>query len=474
MFPEFKPSPQQAKAIGKISTFLNQEEEKFFLLGGYAGTGKSTVIFQIVEKLLHQRIQVVLTAPTNKAVGVLKAIALRAGFLSKGGTTFGQKSLAASKGLSVDCMTIHQLLGLGMLNKKNKKVLGTIKSTQLPFYDVVFLDECSMVSQELWDCIQKEFSKNILSSQPKLILMGDPAQLNPVNEKKSPTFAVKNRAILTQVVRQSDSPILNFINLTRQATDDNDKIFLPHSSFDFEASNNKYGTFKVSQPTLLSMAIKKISESFDQLPDSFRVLCWTNKKVDYYNRLIRAAIYGQNTPRFLPGERLITKEPIVAPDQKTVMFPTSTEITVKEATIDMHDGYQVWILNVVDDEQKLQEIFVLHEKETKRYSTELERHLKNALNNSYLWKKYYKLKEKFAQVKNCYALTIHNAQGSTFESGGIDGDDLFSRLLIKEKDKSQWQETLKEYHRLWYVAASRFQKRILFTAPDKNKVKALM
>jgi len=450
---EFKPTPQQKQAIGKILAFLSQEEENFFLLGGYAGTGKSTVIFQIVEKLLHQRIQVVLTAPTNKAVGVLKAI-------------------AASKGLNVDCMTIHQLLGLGMLNKKNKKVLGTIKATQLPFYDVVFLDECSMVSQELWDCIQKEFSNNLLSSERKLILMGDPAQLNPVNENKSPTFAVKNRAILTQVVRQSDSPILNFINLTRQATDDNDQIFLPHSSF--QASNKSNGTFKVSQQTLLSMAIKNIQEDFDQLPDCFRVLCWTNKRVDYYNRLIRAAIYGQNTPRFLPGERLITKEPIVAPDQKTVMFPTSTEITVKEATIDMYDGYQVWILNVVDDEQKLQEIFVLHEKELQRYSIELERHLKNALNNSSLWKKYYRLKEKFAQIKNCYALTIHNAQGSTFESGGIDGDDLFSRLLIKEKDKSQSQETLKEYHRLWYVAASRFQKRILFTTPNKNKISALM
>lgn len=454
MFPEFKPSQQQAKAIGKISTFLNQEEEKFFLLGGYAGTGKSTVIFQIVEKLLHQRIQVVLTAPTNKAVGVLKAI-------------------AASKELNVDCMTIHQLLGLGMLNKKNKKVLTQVKSTQLPFYDIVFLDECSMVSQELWDCIQKEFSKNILSYQPKLILMGDPAQLNPVNEKKSPTFAVKNRAILTQVVRQAtDSPIFNFINLTRQATDDNSQIFLPHSSF--ETLNKSNGTFKVSQTTLLSVAIKKISESFDDNPDCFRVLCWTNKRVDYYNRLVRATIYGHNSLCFLPGERLITKEPVVAPDQKTVLFPTSTEIIVKEATIDVYDGYQVWILKVADDEQKVQEIFVLHEKELQRYSTELERHLKNALKNSYLWKKYYRLKEKFAQVKNCYALTIHNAQGSTFESGGIDGDDLFSRLLIKEKDKSQWQETLKEYHRLWYVAASRFQKRILFTTPNKNKVKVLM
>lgn len=453
MFNEFKPTAQQAQAIGKISIFLNQEE-KFFLLAGYAGTGKSTVIFQIVEKLLHQRIQVVLTAPTNKAVGVLKAI-------------------TASKNLSVDCMTIHQLLGLGMLNKKNKKVLTQVKSTQLPFYDIVFLDECSMVSQELWDCIQKEFSKNILSYQPKLILMGDPAQLNPVNEKKSPTFAVKNRAILTQVVRQAtDSPIFNFINLTRQATNDNNQIFLPHSSF--ETLNKSNGTFKVSQTTLLSVAIKKISESFDDNPDCFRVLCWTNKRVDYYNRLVRATIYGHNSLRFLPGERLITKEPVVAPDQKTVLFPTSTEIVVKKATIDVYDGYQVWILKVVDDEQKVQEIFVLHEKELQRYSKELERRLKDALNNSYLWKKYYRLKEKFAQVKNCYALTIHNAQGSTFESGGIDGDDLFSRLLIKEKDKSFWQETLKEYHRLWYVAASRFQKRILFTTPNKNKVKALM
>ncbi len=88
----FALKPQQEKALDKLRIFL-QESANFFLLCGYAGTGKSTIVFQIVRELIAARKRVVLTAPTNKAVGILS-------------------KLAAENGLtSLTCMTVHQMLG---------------------------------------------------------------------------------------------------------------------------------------------------------------------------------------------------------------------------------------------------------------------------------------------------------------------------------------------------------------------------
>ncbi len=66
----------------------------------------------------------------------------------------------------------------------------------------------------------------------------------------------------------------------------------------------------------------------------------------------------------------------------------------------------------------------------------------------------------FAEVDNCYSLTVHNSQGSTFEQGVIDSQDLLKRLYVGDESE---QKKLKEYHRLWYVGSSRMQKKLLFT-----------
>ena len=95
----FTLKPQQQQAIDKLRSFLTTTES-FFLLCGYAGTGKSTIVFQIIKELLSQSKRIALTAPTNKAVGILR-------------------KMAASQGIfGVDFLTIHQLLGLGMVRKE--------------------------------------------------------------------------------------------------------------------------------------------------------------------------------------------------------------------------------------------------------------------------------------------------------------------------------------------------------------------
>jgi exodeoxyribonuclease-5 len=443
----FPLTESQKIALSSLWNFLCSNE-RFFLLGGYAGTGKSTIIFAAVKELIQKNKKVVLTAPTNKAVTILKKMAC-------------QNSIA-----EVNCLTIHQLLGLGIVNKGTEKKLQVVTSSSIHLYDVIFLDECSMVGVELWQCIEQYFT-NLMLFDRKLVFMGDPSQLNPVGEKRSPTFSIKNRAILTNVVRQTEqSPLSDFISATRRAIENKSKIFKPFSSYNRDDRSN--GAFRVKETTLLKYAIEKVTKEFANNPDCFRLLCYTNKRVDFYNSYIRQAIYGQDTPRFIKGERLITKKPVVAPDGKTVILPTSYEITVVEVSETKHCGYQVDRLQVTTDEGIIRQIFVLHESEQSRYQTELEKLYQRAKQTAFLWHKYYQFRDDlFAEVTNCFALTIHNSQGSTFDEGAIDSNDLMTRLFVGDEPRKR---KLKEYHRLWYVAASRMRNRILFVSPSSRSI----
>jgi exodeoxyribonuclease V len=83
--------------------------------------------------------------------------------------------------------------------------------------------------------------------------------------------------------------------------------------------------------------------------------------------------------------------------------------------------------------------------------------------NPYYWRDYFKFRDDiFATVENCYCLTVHCSQGSTFDECGIDGKDIYKRLFVGEES---FGRKLKEYHRLWYVAASRVREKILFYQP---------
>jgi len=435
----FPLTSQQEKALCQLWAFLHSDEI-FFLLSGYAGTGKSSIIFAAIKELMRQGKRVVLTAPTNKAVAILKKMA------------------ASNSLLALPCLTVHQLLGLGMVNRGAEKVLQPVSPSSVHLYDVVFLDECSMVGSDLWQWIERCFDTSLLA-QRKLVLMGDPAQLNPVGDSRSPTFGVKNRAILTQVVRQAgESPLLDFVTASRRAVKSKTKVFQPFSCYHQGDKSN--GVFKVKERKAIAYALTKIKRSFDQNPDCFRILCYTNKRVDYYNSIIRQAVYGSFAPRFVSGERLITKKPVVAPDKKTVILPTSYEITVIDVAEDRYSDYRAYQLKVITAEGIIRQIFVLHESEQERYETDLDRLLQSAKRNSFLWHKYYWFRDDlFAQVTNCFALTIHNSQGSTFDEGAIDGDDLIKRLFVGDELE---QQKRKEYNRLWYVGSSRFRNRILF------------
>ena len=439
--PEFKLTDDQSFALDAIARFLTSKEKRIFGLFGYAGAGKSTIASLVAQAAVASGKRVVFTAPTNKAVGVLRRIALEKGLRG------------------ADFMTIHQLLGLAPVKEGQEKVLKQVTSSYLHMYNLIFLDECSMVTTELWQKIEESISDTLaIGGNRQLIVMGDPAQLPPVssngtNEKRSKAFDITNKAILKQVVRQGNgSPVLEFVTAARTAWK-NEKLFKPFTTFN---ANKKNGAFLIKKSTLLRYAASEAKKEFDTNPDCFRILCYTNERVAYWNNRIRTVKYGANPPKFIIGERLIAKEPVIAPDGKTIILPTSTEIKILAYAEARYSGYKAWRIEVVTDGGTINQVYALHEDDKQRFEQDNSRLLSNAKKNPSLWKAWYNHSETFAKLLNCYALTVHNSQGSTFKEVGIDGFNINLKNNMKNG-------SVRECNQLWYVASSRAQARIFVT-----------
>ena len=196
----FAPTEEQFEAIGMLGEFLmSRRESELFLLRGYAGTGKTTLVGALVKTLVELNQPVVLMAPTGRAAKVFSSYA-------------GQPAY-----------TIHKRI------YRQKSITDTETfslNVNLSKHTLFIVDEASMIANEglsssvfgtgrlLDDLIQYVYS----GEGCRLLLMGDTAQLPPVGEEESPALSAGQLAsyglhvrekTLTQVMRQlSESGIL--------------------------------------------------------------------------------------------------------------------------------------------------------------------------------------------------------------------------------------------------------------------------
>ena len=164
------------------------------LLTGFAGSGKTTLMQRFAQDLRKQGLQVVLTAPTHKAVAVLA------------------KKIAAAKIEGVPCRTIHSLLSLKPKVYGDRMLFERDKRAEAVTADVVVVDECSMVDESLYAHIRRHLPMAFV------LFVGDPAQLPPVGEVASRTFDTKARFHLSTIVRQgAGNPILDAAQAIRES-----------------------------------------------------------------------------------------------------------------------------------------------------------------------------------------------------------------------------------------------------------------
>ncbi|MDE3741220.1 ATP-dependent DNA helicase [Maribacter polysaccharolyticus] len=204
------PTPKQAVALEQLSGFvLSKEKERLFLLKGFAGTGKTTIVGTLVSNLWRTTMKAVLMAPTGRAAKVM------------------------SNYSNTQAFTIHRKIYF-----PKKQSGGGVQFVLAPnkHRNTIFIvDEASMIPDTPAD--SKLFENGSLlddlmmfvysGHNCKLILIGDTAQLPPVRLDLSPALDEGklelnyNKEVtkleLDEVVRQTrDSGILVNATLLRE------------------------------------------------------------------------------------------------------------------------------------------------------------------------------------------------------------------------------------------------------------------
>ncbi len=272
---KFSPTPCQQRFIEKFSDFVDNtySKRKLFVLKGFAGTGKTTLIGAVVKSLPELRMRTVLLAPTGRAAKVMSGYAQKEAF------------------------TIHKKI---YVKRTVDGISQFVPGKNLHTNTLFIIDESSMISSGvtislgilgkralLDDLIEYVYS----GANCHLMFVGDVAQLPPVGEETSIAldevqllknfhFDYSDSVNLTTVVRQKkDSGILKVATTLRENLEkegfpllrlSNDVLYLQGNDLQeiLEDIYNKYGK------------------------DGAVVITRSNKRANLYNQSVRQRILG--------------------------------------------------------------------------------------------------------------------------------------------------------------------------------------
>ena len=296
---EFTLTTQQQQVLAKIKIFM-ESDASVFILRGYAGTGKTTMVKQIVDYVL-QDWYVELMAPTGRAARVLQT---KTGHLAK---TIHKTIYSSAALLTKDVQDVAE---------SEFKLCFPIKMTDGNI--VAIVDEASMLcslkrAQEIFVFGTDNLMDDLLtyvrpSFGGKVIFVGDPMQLPPIGESVSNAlnadfFEQKGlkvmQAELTEVLRQTgDSVILKnamqIRNLLKK--EKRNRLVFEKKKGDME-----------SLPS--GELLKKYIETRKQTKkDDSVVICFSNRSASKYNKDIRKELYGEEEPELQVGDVLLVNQ----------------------------------------------------------------------------------------------------------------------------------------------------------------------
>ena len=410
----------QETALQSILTWLDDPVgDPFFVLKGYAGTGKTFTVKELVKRFKGR---IVFTAPTNKATKVLRAT-------------------LKTPEYSPECRTIYSLLGLRLEpNGEVKELKVPDDPIDLSQFRLVVVDEGSMVNKQVLGHIQDALRQ---CKGLRVLFMGDAAQLPPVGEIRSPIWDFKNMATLTKVMRH-DNQILKLATAIREVVDS------PTPSLRIMTDNDgSEGIWKVPKEAMRRI-IYAHAEAENLTSGLTKIIAWRNVTVDAYNSLARAAIFGDEARRspWLPGDRLIFTEPVK--DFNDEVVATTDDEGLVERVIEeyhpIHGDVKCFRLTVQIDDGPLVVAYAVHRDGQEAFTRRAGELAAAARSNPRRWEEFWNFKESFHQCRRAYAITAHRSQGSTYDTALVDYQDI---LLNRNRP---------EAFRCLYVACTRPRK----------------
>ena len=401
----------QENAIKQFTGFMANDAEKVFVISGYSGTGKSTLISHLMDRLpnIIKTLKLVnpsfreyalhLTATTNKAAENFSNI-----------TGHEVKTIQSHLGLVVqtDYKTREQRLVPRRFQQQTQQLL--------------FIDEASYVDHELMGWITKTVDAS------KIVFIGDPAQLIQFKAKNALVFSMGYpEAKLEKVVRQAEhNPIVELSTKFRNTVNTGEFF-----SFTPDKNHIQY----LNRDDFNKSIEKEFIRPDWQSKDS-KVLAWTNKCVVEYNKMIGGFCNGRS--HFEEGDYAVCNQYFHSEKggiktDAAVLITSKSAGTVKNG-VPGHfytlDGYITAFCPDNHEDKKA-----------------LEKKAKAAGDIALMDE----IDSKWIDLRAMYACTINKSQGSTYERVFIDLDD------IKKCNSGN------QIARMLYVAVSRAKHQVFFT-----------
>ena len=431
----FTPTEEQMEAIKAMSHFVAMSAERqVFLLKGYAGTGKTTLVATLVKALKQMRRKVILMAPTGRAAKVFSAYS---GFMA---------------------YTIHKRIYRQKSIVDNTSFQLNVNNCE----DTLFIvDESSMISNQglsgnmfgtgrlLDDLITYVYSSKSCS----LLLLGDSAQLPPVGEYSSPALLEKELEsynlnvtpfTLKTVMRQTYASGILY-NATQLRNMLPEKVDIPveiMSGFKFKLSGFT-DVVRISGQDL----IESISQCYgrDGIDETI-VLCRSNKRAIVYNNGIRNTILDREDELNRGEHLMIVKnnyywtEHLAPEDRDSYLeypsFIANGDVAVVQRIRRSREMYGFRYVDVVltfpdyDDIEMDVTLLLdtLHSESPSLTQQENERLFGNVMEDYiHIRSKKERMKQlrenqyyNAIQVKYAYAITCHKAQGGQWKNVFID------------------------------------------------------
>lgn len=454
----FETTLKQDIFLQKIAQFVtNDSEDELFVLKGYAGTGKTTLLSTVVNELHHVDRRFVMLAPTGRAAKVISNYSNKAAFTIHKYIYYPKSSAGG---------------GMQFSMKANKA-----KNT------VFIVDEASMISDSnsesnmyLHGSLLDDLIHFVYSGRNcKLILMGDTAQLPPVHMDVSPALHTDMLSLnyqmevthieLDEVMRQEeDSGILYNATELRSMLD----------SYFFDAFAFYLKGFKDIVRLVDGYDIQDaIHGAYSNMgPEETAFIVRSNKRANQYNQQIRSRILDKES-ELSPGDYLM----VVKNNYYWLKDSTITDFVANGDIIEVLEIYKIQdlysfrfasvrarmidypqmnpfdtivmldtltsespALTYEESNRLYQEVMLDYEEETSKY-----RKLQKVKANEYF---------NALQVKFSYAITCHKSQGGQWDTVFIEQPYLPDGIS-------------KEYIRWLYTAMTRAKNKLyLIGFPD--------
>ena len=458
----YDPTPGQQALIERLGRFINSSWENsnsLFLLKGYAGTGKTTVVTALVNVLPQLKKRFVLLAPTGRAAKVL--------------ANYTQKH----------ANTIHRKIYFARTTKDGHIAL---KLQQNLHRNTLFIvDEASMIQNSSINETRLFNGRNLMDDlffyiysgeNNKVLFIGDTAQLPPVGLETSPALDQEflrnsysldiETSELTEVVRQaSDSGVLSNATLIRRIID-RQEFRLPLFSL-----GNFRDIARISGSDLEEALNSAYSSS---VRDSNVVICRSNKRANIFNQEIRKRILFYEEEINTGDYMMVVKNNYFwLPEESSAGFIANGDIIELKRIRSVHEIYgfrfadvTIRFLDYPEEQEHDVKILLdtirsespaLSQADNNRLFQEVMKDFEDIPNKRTRIEKV-KVSPYFnaLQVKFAYALTCHKTQGGQWETVFLDQCYLNERLMNVE------------YLRWLYTAVTRATRRLfLINFEDK-------